>query len=119
MGTKNNTFVSVTNGADNTYYYPFAITKGSSGHQFVISGGSGSVTITLEATMDGDSDDASTNWTDVTFTNFGVANITTSSILTDTANRLPCYSLCRWKVVASTGGANDGDWTIYMYQGGK
>jgi hypothetical protein len=119
MGTKNNTFVSVTNGADNTYYYPFAITKGSSGHQFVISGGSGTVTVTLEATMDGDIDDANTNWTDVTLVNLGVASITTSSIFTDTANRLPCYSLCRWKVVANTAGANDGDWTIYMFQGGK
>lgn len=119
MGTKNNAFVVVTNGTDGTYYYPFSITRGSSGHQFVISGGSGSVTVTLEATMDGDSDDANTNWTDVSLLNLGVANITASSIFTDTANRLPCYSLCRWKVVANTGGANDGDWTIYMFQGGK
>lgn len=119
MGTKNNTFVSVTNGADDTYYYQFSVTKGSSGHQFVISGGSGSVTVTLEANMDGDTDNTSTNWTDVSLVNLGVVNITASSIFTDTANRLPCYALCRWKVVAATGGANDGDWTIYMFQGGR
>lgn len=105
------TLANVTNGADATNYYYVDMREVSfAGIQLTLSGGSGSVTCTLEATcQDGDTM-SSLTYQDVTSSFFGVSNVTATSLwLVD--QQIAVRAL-RVKVVASTGGANDGDWRV-------
>lgn len=109
------TAVVVTNGTDGTYYY-YSDMDGYSalGSQLTLSGGSGTVTVTLEGTMQDDGTaQASCTYIDVTNDAFGSASYTASTTLNDSAGFFGQFKYVRYKVVASTGGANDADWTIY------
>ena len=107
------TLADVTNGADDTYYYYFDM----DGFQYwatqaTLSGGSGTVTVTVEATIQDDGTaPASCTYVDVTNDLFGVASITASDILA--ADTPQAYKYVRIKVVAATGAADDADWTLY------
>jgi len=107
------TLADVTNGADGTYYYYFDM----DGYQYwatqaTLNGGSGTATVTVEATIQDDGTaPASCTYVDVTNDLFGVASITASDILA--ADTPQAYKYVRIKVVAATGAADDADWTLY------
>ena len=107
------TLADETNGTDGTYYYYLDwASYRYGGLQFVLNGGSGSVTVTVEATLQDDgTDPASCSYEDVTNDLFGVASFTASDMAI-ISNPVP-FKYLRIKVVASTGGANDADWTVY------
>lgn len=101
------TLANVTNGTDDTYYYSFVVDPFRYAViQCTLSGGSGTVTVSLEASND------NSNWTDITLDRFGVASITASNSFDYDVPITWAY--LRVKVVASTGGANDADWTIVV-----
>lgn len=107
------TLADETNGADGTYYY--YVDMDGYKHfsaQLELSGGSGTCTVTVEATnQDDGTAAASCTYQDVTNGLFGSASYTASDFLiADTAQS---FKYVRYKVVASTGGADDADWTIY------
>lgn len=106
------TLAAVTNGADDTYYYYLEMDEFRYAViQAILSGGSGTVTVTVEATVDPNTTLASANWEDITSSFFGVANITaTGMFVIDTP---VAFKAIRVKVVASTGDADDADWTLY------
>ena len=104
----------VTNGEDGTYSYyfdmdtyPLAVIQGD------LDGGSGTVTVTWEASAQDDGTaQASAFYTDETFDDFGAASATADfcwKIDTPTG-----YKFGKVKVVASTGDADDADWTLYL-----
>jgi len=107
--------VEVVDGADGTYYYYVDMdTFRSSGYQLILSGGSGTCTATIEATLLSDGTvPASCTYADVTLAITGVATITVSNIAVDNANKLATTKYVRIKIVAATAAANDADWTIY------
>lgn len=112
---KRTTLATVTNGTDETYYYYFQ----PGGYELInlhgiLSAGSGSCTVTLETSSeDVATSDKVTSWVDTTALCLGSANYTATFLKT-------CYKLmagftwARVKVVASTGGANDADWKLYL-----
>jgi hypothetical protein len=109
------TLASVTNGTDDTYYY-YTDMDGfrDLALQLVLDGGSGTVTVTVEATeQDDGTAPASCSYQDVTNAWFGAANFTASAILLNTNYSALIAKYVRVKVVANTGGADDGDWTIF------
>lgn len=105
----------VTNGADDTYYYYLDMSGyRRGGFQFVLDGGSGSVTVTVEGTLQDDGTAASScTYADITSATFGVASTTSSTIWIDDTGKLGLYKYIRVKVVASTSAADDADWSIY------
>lgn len=116
MRINRSTLANVTNGTDDTYYYYFS----GAGYDLsyihaVIGAGSGSVTVTLEGTMS-DAADATaaallTDYVDITSAVLGSANFT-ATFLKSCSNLLAPLTWARLKVVANTGGANDGDWKL-------
>ncbi len=104
---------NVTNGTDGTYSY-YVDKRGyrKTGLQFTASGGSGTVKLTLEATMQQGADHTALTYVDITSSTFGVSEWTASDIISDNGEKLALYTFIRWKVVASTGGANDADWRL-------
>ena len=108
------TLAAVTNGTDATYYYYFDMNGFKYfALQSTLNGGSGTVTLTAEATIQNDGTaPASCTYVDVTNDLFGVASTTASDMWV--ADEVNAFKYVRVKVVASTGGANDGDWTIYL-----
>lgn len=109
------TLADVTDGADATYYYYVdmdSYRKG--GWQLVLDGGSGTCTVTVEATLQDDGTAmASCTYEDMSSDVFGSASWTADAVLLDNAEALAVAKYVRFKVVASTGGADDADWTIY------
>ena len=107
--------VEVVDGADGTYYYYVDMdTFRSSGYQLILSGGSGTCTVTIEATWLSDGTvPASCTYEDVTNDITGAATITASDAVADNANKVATAKYVRFKVVASTAAADDADWTIY------
>ncbi len=105
----------VTNGVDATYtYYLDMSSFRKLGLQLEINGGSGTVTVTIEGTIQDDGTAAaSCTYQDIGSATFGAASWTADAMLIDNAEKLACYKYIKIKVVASTGGADDGDWTIY------
>lgn len=107
------TLATVVNGTDGTYEY-FLDLDGYRAWavQFTLSGGSGTVTVTCEATLQDDGTAANAcTYQNVTLDLFAVASATASGIwICD--NVFPAKYV-KIKVVAATGGANDADWTIY------
>ena len=109
------TLAAVTNGADATYYYYLDMDGfRKSGLQIaVISGGSGTCTITLEGTIQDDGTaPASCTYQDISSI-FGAINWTTTSIVVDDSGATGPMKYVRAKVVAATGAADDADWTLY------
>lgn len=114
IGTqKLETLANVTNGADGTYYYYMDL-RGfrKAGCQFTLNGGSGTVTVTLEGTMQQGADHTALSYSDITSDVFSVANWTANDIVADNSEKLALFSFIRWKVVASTGAADDADWKL-------
>jgi hypothetical protein len=109
------TLAEVTNGTDGTYYYYVDMdTFRKTGWQLVLDGGSGSVTATVEGTIQNDGTAMSScAYEDVTSDLFGAASFTADALLVDNAEALAVCKYVRIKIVASTGGSNDADWTIY------
>jgi len=107
------TLADVTNGTDGTYYY--YVDMDGAKHfsaQLELSGGSGTCTVTVEATnQDDGTAAASCAYQDVTNGLFGAASYTASDFLI--ADTAMSFKYIRYKVVASTAAANDADWTIY------
>lgn len=106
------TLADVTNGADGTYSYywdcdtyPLWVLQGD------LDGGSGTVTVTFEASAQ-DTAQGSAFYTDETLEDFGVASATADFCWkcdTPTA-----YKWGKAKVVANTTGADDADWALYL-----
>jgi hypothetical protein len=102
------TLADVTNGADGTYYYQISMASHRlTGFQFELSGGSGTITITVEARVTADN-----SWVDVTNDTFGSASYTADDEAVDSAQRLAGFSDVRLKAVAATGAADDADWLL-------
>ena len=110
------TLVAVTNGADATYYYYIPMAAYTRlDMQLILSGGSGTVTVTVEGSIQADGTaPASLNYLDVTNQAYGSASFTASIMLIDNSDFFAAMNYVRVKVVAATGGANDGDWTIFI-----
>lgn len=105
----------VTNGTDGTYYYRFnPLGTKINSLMGILSGGSGTCTVTLEATMDNSM--TSTTFQDITVATYGVVSWTSTFTAVDSAEKLKGYAWCRVKVVAATGAANDADWKIMLIQ---
>ena len=104
----------ITDGPDDTYEYYIDMKSFSKvGLQLTLSGGSGTCTVTIEATMrDDGTADASCVYVDVTEAVFGSASFTASAMLIDDTGSLALARYLKVKVVASTGDADDADWTI-------
>lgn len=105
--------VAVVNGADDTYTYPIPLhARKYASLQCILNGGSGTVTVTVEASNGQGEDLDALTYSDITNDLFGVSNITvTGNFVFDTP--IP-WRVIRPKVVASTGGADDADWTINL-----
>ena len=109
------TIVDVTNETDGTNNY-FVDMDGynSLNLQLVISGGSGTMTVTIEASAQDDGTAAaSVTYVDVTNDVFGSASFTASTFLLDDQKVLGGAKFVKIKTVSSTGGANDADITVY------
>lgn len=112
---KNTTPDDVTNGTDGTYYrYVSMDGFKKTGTILELNGGSGTVTVTLEGTMQDEGlAPASRSFKDITSLIFGVASFTADDVLLDDVEALAVFTYLRFKIVAATGGANDADWAIY------
>jgi hypothetical protein len=95
-----------------TYYYVDMNGYKNFSAQLEVTAGSGSMTVTLEATNQDDGiAAASCTYQDVTSALFSVASATTDSFwVSDTPT---AFKYLRYKTVSSTGGANDAGITIY------
>jgi len=108
------TLADVTNGADATYYYYFDM----NGFKFfaiqaTLNGGSGTATMTCEATIQDDGTAPATcTYIDVTNDLFGVASTVASDMWV--ADEVNAFKYVRIKIVAATGAADDADWTLYL-----
>lgn len=110
------TLVAVTNGADATYdyYIPMAAYTRLDMH-LVLSGGSGTVTVTVWGSIQADGTaPASLNYLDVTNQAYGSASFTSSIMLVDNSDFFAAMNYVRVRVIAATAAANDADWTIYI-----
>jgi len=79
------------------YYYFRPDNYNYTGLQLILTG---SGTLTLEATLDGDAYGTPT-WVDVTNDTFGAATFTASALNKDYLGKLTCYARCRVKMVAT------------------
>jgi hypothetical protein len=110
------TLVAVTNGADGTYTYYIPMASYTRlDMQVTLSGGSGTCTVTVEASIQADGTaPASMVYQDVTNLAYGAATFTASAMLVDNTQFFGAFNYVKVKVVAATGAANDADWTIYI-----
>ena len=110
------TLVAVTNGTDATNYYYIPMASYTRlDMQLILNGGSGTVTVTVEGSIQADGTaPASLGYADVTNQAYGSASFTSSIMLIDNSDFFAAMNYVRVKVVAATGGANDGDWTIFI-----
>ena len=113
------TVAEVTNATDATYnYYIDMDTYRKLGLQLELSCDAGTVTATVEGTIQNDGTAAaSCTYQDITSDAFGVASLVASAgsasdMWVDNAEKLACFKYIKIKIVASTGG-NTGDWDIY------
>lgn len=109
------TIVDVTNETDGTNEY-FIDMSGfrSLNLHLIISGGSGTMTVTIEVSAQDDGTPAATvAYIDKTNEVFGSASFTATNFLFDDAKTLGGAKFVKIKTVSSTGGANDADVTIY------
>ena len=109
------TIYDVTNQADDTYYaYVSMDTYRKAAFQLEINGGSGTVTVSLEGTIQDEGVAAASRvYQDISLATFGAATWVSDDILADNDEKLAGYTFIRFKLIFSTGGADDGDCTIY------
>lgn len=108
------TLANVTNGVDGTYnYYVDMDGYRNFALQTTLNGGSGTATMTIEATLQDDGTAAaSCTYVDVTTALFGAASYTASAYhIVDTPVSIKYLKV---KIVAATGAADDADWTLYF-----
>lgn len=107
----------VTNGTDGTYpYYLDGDSFRKFGLQGTIDGGSGTVTVKIYASNDANASSSTATYHDVSTDIFGTASWTADFFLMDNAEKLACVKWIKVEVVASTTGANDGDWKLAAKQ---
>ena len=106
----------ITNGTDGTYnFYTTMDTYNETGTQLLITGGSGTATVTVEVTAQDDGTaPASCVYVDKTTGLFGAASFTASDYLFDTNKVLGQVKYIKYKVVLNTSGANDADVKIMI-----
>lgn len=111
------TLADITDGTDGTYYYYVDMTGyRKSGFQLELDGGSGTITVTVEGSLQADGTaQASATYQDITSDTFGSASFTSTDMLIDNGEKLSLFKFVRLKVVANSG-SNDADWTIYSKQ---
>jgi hypothetical protein len=105
---------AVVNGIDGPYDYYIDRKAGhhATGLQFILNGGSGNVTCTVQATMQDDGTaPAACQYQDVTLPLTGLAAVVASGTYFN-EDLLAVARYVRVHVVAATGGANDADWDI-------
>jgi len=109
------TLANVTNGTDGTYsYYIDMDDYRFLAVQLILSGGSGTVTVTIWGTVQDDGTaQGSCTYVDLTNVVFGAASFTASGMLVDDSGTLANMRYVKVQVIAATGGANDADWTIF------
>jgi len=108
------TLADVTNGTDGTYsYYVDMDGYKNFALQTTLNGGSGTATMTIEATAQDDGTAAaSCTYVDVTTALFGAASYTASGYhIVDTPVSIKYLKV---QIVAATGAADDADWTLYF-----
>ncbi len=104
----------VTNGTDGTYSYYYDMKSYlKSGIALTLSGGSGTVTVTIWGTKQDDGTAAdSCTYQDIGTAIFGSASWTADAMLDDTSGATGLYKHIKVKVVANTSGSDDADWKI-------
>jgi hypothetical protein len=108
------TLAAVTNGTDGTYYYYIPM----AGYmrldmQAELSGGTGTVTLTVEGSIQADGTaPASLTYQDVTNLAYGSASFTATNMLIDNTQLFGAFNYVRVKIVAAA--TNTADWTIYI-----
>lgn len=113
--TSSTTLAEVSDGTDGTYYY-YVDMQGfrKLALQLILDGGSGTVTATVEGTVQDDGTVASScTYVDVTSAAYGTDSYIDDEVLIDDTSFFSNFRYVRVKVVASTTGSNDADWTIY------
>lgn len=106
------TLIDETNLTDDTYYrYVDMDGYTRAGFVLTLDGGSGTITVTVEGTTETGTPSTLT-YRDITYDTFNITNTTTNDEWVDDAGKLGCYTYIRFKIVASTGGADDSDITI-------
>jgi len=105
-----------TNAADGTYsYYVDMDGYRNLAIQYQdVSGGSGTATLKIYASITGDVDITSADYIDVTTSWTGAASYTSDALLV-MDSPLP-VKYVKVEVVASTGGADDADWALFSYK---
>jgi len=108
------TLIDVTNETDATTNYYFDMDGYKTfALQMTLSGGSGTMTVTVEASVQDDGTAAaSCTYIDVTSDWFGSASFTASALLERDVAAAVKY--VKVKTVSSTGGSNDADATVYL-----
>jgi hypothetical protein len=85
--------------------------------QLVLDGGSGTVTVVLEATAQfTDGDPSALDYDDIGLEVFGAATFTASDFLGDNLEKLAGATWVHIEITASTGGANDADARVDTYR---
>lgn len=109
------TLDEITDGTDGTYnYYIDMEEMDRFAVQLILDGGSGTVTVKIYATVQDDGTAAdSCSYEDFTYILSGVSSFTADAIIVDNASVCSSVKYVKVEVVASTGGSNDADWTIY------
>ena len=113
---ENPILADVTNAADGTYsYYVDMDGYRNLAIQYQdVSGGSGTATLKIYASITGDVDITSADYIDVTTSWTGAASYTSDALLV-MDSPLP-VKYVKVEVVASTGGADDADWFLLAYK---
>jgi hypothetical protein len=109
------TLVAVANGTDATYSYYIPMAGYTRlDMQLILSGGSGTVTVTVEGSTQADGTaPALLGYQDVTNQAYGSASFTASIALVDNTEFFCAFNYVMVKVVAAST-ADDGDWTIFI-----
>jgi hypothetical protein len=118
VGSENTTLskllADVENGTDGTHPYYVDMREFSKlGLELTLSGGSGTVTVTVWGSLlnDGTSPADITDWKDITSAFYGVAGFTSDDMLIDDIGKFVLFSFVKVQVLAASG-SNDADWNI-------
>jgi hypothetical protein len=108
------TLAAVTNGADATYYYYIPMASYTRlDMQAELSGGTGTIALTVEASIQADGTaPASMVYQDVTNLAYGSASFAATNMLIDNTQFFGAFNYVRVKIVAAA--TNTADWTIYI-----
>lgn len=118
--TDTDVLADVTNGADTTFYYPYPVLDSFSktALQIALSCTAGTVTASLEVSVEADKSEDNATYHDATMEIFGVASLVASAgsasdVWIDDIGAIGCCKYARVKIVAATGGIT-GDWKLNL-----